>query len=260
MKNSNINILIPHKLTNDSLRRFGSKNDGGYVFPENILKNLKTLVSLGIKDDWSFEKDYIKLKNNKVIAYDLVSDLLFFIKFSIISFLKLNFSKSFKYFINSIQFLFFFELKPNISFFKKGISNNKAGFLKLCDIFKNNNLKENVILSIDIEGDEYSIIDDLVNYSDRIDSVSLEFHNICSKSELFFDSINTLNKNYKIVHIHFNNYTPICKNLKISDCLEITFVNNKFNTTDLKRFEIPTSLDSPCDSQKKDHHLILNKN
>ena len=108
-----------------------------------------------------------------------------------------------------------------------------------------------------MEGDEYSVIDDLCCFSNCIDSVSLEFHNICSNSDVFFDSITLLKEHYTIVHVHLNNYTNLCREFGLSDCLEVTFVNKRYDTVLLSEYWIPTELDSPCDPKRPDHKILI---
>jgi hypothetical protein len=40
------------------LVRVGKNYDGGYLIDTNSFKKAENLVSLGISDDWSFEKDF----------------------------------------------------------------------------------------------------------------------------------------------------------------------------------------------------------
>jgi len=42
--------------TSYDLVRVGKDNDGGYLAEKNSIYNSKYLISLGIFDDWSFEK------------------------------------------------------------------------------------------------------------------------------------------------------------------------------------------------------------
>lgn len=258
MKNRNINILIPHELTNDSLRRFGSKNDGGYIFPENILKNSKTLVSLGIKDDWSFEKDYIKLKNNKLIAYDLVTDSLFFIKCSIVLLLNFKLKKSLIYFFNIFQFPFFFYLKNNVHYRKVGVSNTKKNFITLQSIFNSYEINSS-IFSIDIEGDEYSIIEDLINNESKIDAFTIEFHDIEKKLDSFFKSLEKISSKFKLIHYHPNNNSKIIIENKLTDCVELTFINSRYKTKKKNEFKSPTEFDKPCNSKLPEINIYIKK-
>ena len=56
-------FLKPKKEYN--LIRLGKNNGGGYLVSENSIKNSNKLISMGIKDDWTFEKDCYK--KNKFI-------------------------------------------------------------------------------------------------------------------------------------------------------------------------------------------------
>ena len=49
------------------LTRLGKKNDGGYLVGIQTVKESQYLISFGIRDDWSFEKDFLKKqkKNTK---------------------------------------------------------------------------------------------------------------------------------------------------------------------------------------------------
>ena len=54
-----------------SLIRLGHNNDGGYIINNEILDKSKTLLTFGLSDEFSFEKDYKSLKpDNKIIVYD----------------------------------------------------------------------------------------------------------------------------------------------------------------------------------------------
>ena len=72
------------------LQRIGKKNDGGYLVGPFAVQNSKYLISYGINDDWSFEKNFYKLNNNiKIITYD--DKLIFFFLFNrlVINFFKI---------------------------------------------------------------------------------------------------------------------------------------------------------------------------
>ena len=46
-----------------SLIRLGHNNDGGYIINNEILNKSKTLLTFGLADEFSFEKDYNSLKS-----------------------------------------------------------------------------------------------------------------------------------------------------------------------------------------------------
>ena len=54
----------------EDLIRLGKNNDGGYLVNKQDIFNSKNLLSLGIGEDWSFEKDFISLNDCKLNAYD----------------------------------------------------------------------------------------------------------------------------------------------------------------------------------------------
>ena len=54
-----------------SLVRVGRDFDGGYLVGKDTILNSDTLVSFGINDDWSFERDFKNINSEtKVICYD----------------------------------------------------------------------------------------------------------------------------------------------------------------------------------------------
>ena len=63
------------------LERIGKDNDGGYLIGSNSIKRTKNLISLGIHDDWSFEKQIFEFNNDiKVFCYDDQTSIKFLIK------------------------------------------------------------------------------------------------------------------------------------------------------------------------------------
>ena len=50
------------------LTRLGKKNDGGYLVGIQTVKESQYLISFGIRDDWSFEKDFLKKNFVKAIC------------------------------------------------------------------------------------------------------------------------------------------------------------------------------------------------
>ena len=63
-----------------NLIRLGKDNDGGYLVPKEDVKSSEMLISFGINDDWSFEKDFYAIKKSKILAYDASVNSLLFLK------------------------------------------------------------------------------------------------------------------------------------------------------------------------------------
>jgi hypothetical protein len=261
----NLDQLLPSKLVNDNLARFGSDNDGGYVFPEEIYRNAKQLISLGIKDDWKFELDFVNSRlvnsdeGNKVKAYDLVVDELYFLKCFIGFSFKFKFLKAISNLALIFKFISFFRNNPNVKYFKKGVSGDKFDFLKFSDILKEDDVNDSLLLSIDIEGDEYSIIDDIIDFKDKIHAFVIEFHDLDKVPTKFNNVIKKLNNDFTIVHLHLNNNSNLlCDG--ISSVVEITFVNKIFLTKELNYYQTPTNLDRPCNRKLADFIFSLHRN
>ena len=62
-------IFLPKFKT--SLIRVGKDNDGGYCVPKKSVINSDLLLSFGLNDDWSFEKDFISINSQtQVFVFD----------------------------------------------------------------------------------------------------------------------------------------------------------------------------------------------
>ena len=92
------------------------------------------------------------------------------------------------------------------------------------NIIKSTKINSIFGLKIDIEGDEYKVLEDVKNVETHLDHLIIEFHHVkknLSTIEMFVKK----NKLLKLIHIHGNNYSPVRKG--IPDTLEMTFVNKK---------------------------------
>ena len=162
------NFLKPHYVSKDELVRVGSLDDGGYVVPLINIKDSELLITMGISDNWDFEKDFSKISNAKILAYDdsinseywinrLKKDLLKFLKLKIFKPRKLY--KMFQF----IDFVLFFKKNKKNQFFLKKVGNDKNSIN--IDEINLNEIKDNhkVFLKIDIEGSEYEILDQIAS-------------------------------------------------------------------------------------------------
>jgi hypothetical protein len=214
-KNNFYDIKLPYFLKpkkNFELIRLGKNYDGGYLIDANSIKNTKTLLSLGIGDDWSFEEDFRK-KNNKIkiLCYDDTTNLYFIIRLFVKKFiliLNYNIKEAFLSFINIFKYIFFFR-KVNI--YKKRIT-----YGDLLTITKK--LKGPIFIKIDIEGSEYKILDDILKINKKLSGLIIEFHSI----DLFMDKIKEFVSkiDLELTHIHANNGSLTINEQSI---IEVTF-------------------------------------
>ncbi len=193
------------------LIRIGKDNDGGYLISKKDLLKSDFLLSLGICDDWSFEKKF--LKNNKVPlhAYDASLDY---------NFLRNRNTSIIKKIKKIFPYKNFFKGK-NIHFRKFiGINNNKEGFYTLSSVLDDLKFKA-IFLKIDIEGSEYRVLDSIISNQNKLSGLVIEFHDCdinLSKIEWFIK-----NFNLKLVHIHANNHGLVDLEKKMPLALELTF-------------------------------------
>jgi hypothetical protein len=209
---------------NYDLIRLGRNNDGGYLVEKNSIKNSKTLISFGIENDWSFEAHFKSQNNIKIFAYD----------YSVNNYFWSHQSKDLHFLFNE----FFSEKNKNFFFAKKigktGLKYFENISLEISDIF--NSLDFNlfgetkpIFFKIDIEGSEYRILDDLINYQKVIEGLVVEFHNVdlhLEKISKFIDNINL-----ELCHIHGNNFENLDK-FGIPTTLELTFSKNPIKLND----------------------------
>ena len=193
------------------LIRLGKDNDGGYLISEQDLLKSDFLLSLGICDDWSFERDFIQKNNVPLHAYDAS------LNYKFIRNLNISFIEKIKKIISYKNFF-----KGTKTHFRKfiGINNFNEGFYTLSSVLEDLNFKE-IFLKIDIEGSEYRILDTLLNNHQKISGLAIEFHDCdvnLSKIEWFIK-----NFNLKLVHIHANNHGLFDLDKKIPLVLELTF-------------------------------------
>ena len=220
-------FLKPHHIKLSNLIRIGPKTDGGYVIDKRVINKTKILITCGLNDDWEFEKSFLQKKPSaKLIAFDHTVDQNFWLKRfkkDILHFLllkKLRISKILDIF-KFINYCLFFT-KNRQHYVKKIVYNDRNN--KEITIPKILNNFENVFLKVDIEGDEYKILNDIKKNSKKIIFLIIEFHNLqknLSKIKKFLKKLDL-----KIIHIHANNYGGVDKhnNPKV---IELSLINKR---------------------------------
>ena len=217
----------PFKSNINNLIRIGPKKDGGYVIDKRAIKKTKKIISCGLNDDWEFEREFLKINPKcKIIAYDHTVDKEFWVKrfkkdlISLFLLKKIRLGKIldvFKY----IDYLKFFK-DGNKHIIKKVVNyERKKDETSIKNILKN---QSNLILKIDIEGDEYKILEQVNKEFFKINLLIIEFHNIHKNLNKIKNFIKKTK--FKIIHIHGNNYAGTNKN-NDPKVVEMTFINSK---------------------------------
>ena len=228
------NFLRP-KHTNN-LARFGVNKDGGYVVEATIINKTNHLISFGMADEFSFEIDFLKDKNiNTLQIYDHTVNH----KKYLLNILKnlrrfLTFRKNFHALNLSIfKYIFFlkFIFNKKVQFYPLKITNKaeKVNEIDLNGVFSKIDKSINSIcLKIDIEGDEYIILNEILKHKQKINILIMEFHDLNTKNKIFLDSMSKLLEFFDVIHIHGNNHDSIQPD-GFPNVLEISLVNKKNN-------------------------------
>jgi len=218
--------LKPFHINNENLIRIGPKLDGGYILDKRIVHITKKIITCGLNDDWEFEKHFLKINPScEVLAYDHTVNKEFWVQrfkkdvlhFFLFKKLKLRKILSiFKYY----DYISFFKNKNKHHELKISNENIKNKEITLNEILNDH---DNLILKVDIEGDEYNILNQILKNSKKINALLIEFHDIQKNMHLIKNFIEQSNK-LKLVHIHANNYPCIDKDIDPS-VIELTFTN-----------------------------------
>ena len=226
-------IIYPSKLETRNIR-IGGTNDGGYIIPDD-LDGIKFCFSPGVGDLYNFESDLTK-RNIKCFLAD-----------------------------NSVNFKTENHLLEFDKKFIGPITNGEYINLKdwiRCKIDYENN--HDLILQLDVEGDEYDIINsmDLITLK-KFRIILIEFHQL----HYLFDSFTfkkikktfeILNEFFYCTHIHPNNNPEFVVkegDIIIPPVLEFSFLRKDRSKAVDGKLDFPSKLDEPNNKYKPDLKL-----
>tara|TARA_Y100001970_G_scaffold274499_1_gene374322 strand:- start:3300 stop:4097 length:798 start_codon:yes stop_codon:yes gene_type:complete len=231
MLDKSLNYLIPNKV--DDLIRLGNKRDAGYIVTESSLNNCNFLISFGMAENFTIERDFLNSNlEKKVHIYDHTINKSYFFKRIYKSIKRLLYFKSnIKNILNKIQDYKDYKniiKDTRVKHFKEKIGpenfENITSFKKVINRLQN---QDKIFLKSDIEGDEFKFLKNLIDYTDKIHLMVIEFHYLDKHRNLFKEIILDLKKNFYLIHLHGNNYTDYCID-GLPKVLEITFINKKY--------------------------------
>jgi hypothetical protein len=215
----NIKSVTGHKK-----KRFGRDSDGGYVMIDNLDK-ITCAYSLGIAREVSWDLD-VAARGIPVLQFDD----------SVSSSPVAN--KLFTFYKKRIE----------------NVSNPALGHESIKDIINSHNhAGKKLIVKMDIEGSEWSVLDGLTeDVLAQFDQLVIEFHDFYRMPEYHFREralrvFDKLNLRHAPVHIHANNcgrpYKP--PHFYFSDILEITYVRTDNYTLVENQEVFPGEFDQP---------------
>jgi hypothetical protein len=281
------NFLIPYKC--EDLLRIGNHSDGGYLVSLVDLINSNILISFGILYDWQFEKEVYKKYNIPVITYDGSVGKQYFrakIKTRIKSMLSdvslKNIKRTMFYLLLPIRFYNFFnnsDTGPIKRHNEQFVVNKKTtideetfrkkhgyvpNFITFEEIISQHiDGKNGVILKIDIEENEYDLLDSILTIENNLSMLLIEFHNLSYKN---LNKVETFIKSFKLklIHTHCVNFGWTQDSLRkiVNEfgnplVAELTFSSSYIGESKVKA--LPHSLDIECNPEGDELEIVLPK-
>lgn len=181
------------------LIRVGPRGDGGYCTSRAAIVSSSRLISFGLNDDWSFEEDFLRIKNVPVDCYDHSVNS----RFWRIHFVKSFLNRRFGNLTKSLDYKKFFS-RPGVTHHQRKIGYDLDNGISLNTIISAAGPGD-LFLKIDIEGGEYRILDQIVEYQQRFPAILMELHDIDLHEDRIRNFISRL-ESHSIVWMNGNNY------------------------------------------------------
>ena len=213
-------------LTTDNRNfRFGSIEDGGYSVNIKALEDADILFSGGISSNVEFEYDFYRFnKNIKILMVDpTVSGKKLFAKGITRFFLKKR--NKIHYLFNTLIFNYLIR-QDRCWHISKWLSAHTSIFDMLREKIQNPD-SQKIILKLDIEGSEYSLLNEILSNLNRFNCIVMEFHDLDKKHEIFENFLENCSSQFKLTSLVVNpaggfDEHKRCKNV------EITLTHNRY--------------------------------
>lgn len=235
-------FLEPYDCSMLTKIRLGNKGDGGYCLPQEMLKEIKQVVTFGVNDEDSFEIDLdANLAKDQGVVFYLCDPFCVY------------------------------TARPGnekFNFLQLGLGNETSEEKKMTswsDFRKNLGSQENIFLKVDIEFAEWDSFENLKSEDFMgVELLVIEFHSLLSRfddtNEKMCKVLKLLNDQYYLYHLHANNNGLIFKIEDLGflpDVIECTYIKKswaeKYGYTFKPRQKAyPEELDIPCHEIKFD--------
>ena len=217
------------------LVRLGLPRDGGYVVPATEVRTATVLLSLGINQDWSFDRAFVEANPRaRVIGVDHSVGAALFARQIAENLINIprdrlrnrrHVRKDIAVLRNSLDYFLFFRGRHR--HIRKRVARHDSAstisVASLCDMARASG--RTVFLKMDVEGAEYDLIADIVGCEASVHCLVAEFHAISKRTDAFNRSVAQLLEHFRIVHIHGNNYSSYDAANDFPNAVEITFVH-----------------------------------
>lgn len=231
------------------LKRLGRNGDGGYVVPQAAVDGAKTLISLGLGDDLSFDHHFAKdVGGRHIFALDGTVSFPSFLLSIISTPVRTQYNlairrrpdralallrKSGKQMKALFLFFRLFVLGNN-TFVNRNIgSRTSVKSLSLQEVIaqaSSQDLKEplpDLFLKMDVEGDEFQVVPDICHHAYRFTGLVIEWHDIGMRWDEFEAAMSELLAEFAVTHVHGNNHRPLVPGSTVPSVLEISMVSRR---------------------------------
>jgi hypothetical protein len=239
----------------EEICRVGNFSDGGYAMSRSAIESSDALLSLGLGENWSFEKAFSEInKNAKIEIYDhTVSFQFYAIKMfkGLVKFLLFKESPS-SLFARAKRFYEYFVFWVKNSQNKHHqIRINEASLSTALSRFKRSDL---IGLKVDIEGSEWEILNLIAGSKDRFEFLLIEIHDFDKHVEQLRDFLSELSGQFVLAHLHANNFETLGSN-GFPKVFEITLLRPLGTSISAGyRSELPIpGLDAPNAKNRQDY-------
>jgi FkbM family methyltransferase len=157
------------------------------------------LLSFGLGAEWTFETDYLRMTGRPITCYDHTVGARFWVRHAAHN-LMCGHSGTLSKYLEYRRFV----AQPGVEHRRIKIGYDAAGATSLDSIMKQRDPSDAILLKIDIEGWEYEILDQIVQWQDSFSGIVIEFHDVdTSKAKIqrFLDGLRQM----RVVWIHGNN-------------------------------------------------------
>ena len=176
------NFLKHYHTALSNLIRLGRKSDGGYVIDKRVISKTRAIITCGLEAEWSFEKQFQEYNNNcKILAFDHTVNNKFWADRFLKDFISLLLLRKIKLYqildvFKFLQYLTFFKGK-NKHYLKKIVSvkTKQDNQITISEAIGDN---KDIVLKVDIEGDEYKVLKEINKNFNKLNLVIIEFHNL----------------------------------------------------------------------------------
>jgi len=197
----------------EEICRVGNLSDGGYVMSRSAIESSDVLLSLGLGENWSFEKAFSEInKSASIDIYDHTVSLSFFVS---------------KVFRGLVKLLIFKESFSDVSarakrlkdYFLFWMMNSKnrhhqirIGEASLRAALSRYMNSEMIGLKVDIEGSEWELLNLIAFNKDRFRFLLIEIHDFNNHVEQLRGFLRELSGHFVLAHLHANNFETLGSN------------------------------------------------